>query len=79
MIGDCDGLADLVVERYDEALHGDIRMNCDTCVYRVPLPGFEDKLGAPQTRTTIRTTRRTAMGTATGMRTSTRSLGSEYE
>lgn len=47
-LGDCDGLADLVVERYHEALHGDIRMNCDTCAYRVLLPGFEDKLGAPQ-------------------------------
>jgi sirohydrochlorin cobaltochelatase len=48
-IGDCDELAGLVVERYHEALHGDIRMNCDTCAYRVLLPGFEDKLGAPQT------------------------------
>jgi sirohydrochlorin cobaltochelatase len=48
-IGDCDGLAGLVVERYHEALHGDIRMNCDTCAYRVPLPGFEHKHGAPQT------------------------------
>ena len=24
-------------------------MNCDTCVYRVALPGFEDKVGRPQT------------------------------
>jgi sirohydrochlorin cobaltochelatase len=48
-LGDCAGLADLVVERYHEALHGDIRMNCDTCAYRVLLPGFEDKLNAPQT------------------------------
>jgi sirohydrochlorin cobaltochelatase len=48
-LGDCDELADLVVERYREALHGDIRMNCDTCAYRVLLPGFEDKLGAAQT------------------------------
>jgi sirohydrochlorin cobaltochelatase len=48
-LGDCDALADLVVERYHEALHGDIRMNCDTCAYRVLLPGFEPKLGAPQT------------------------------
>lgn len=48
-IGDCDGLAGLVVERYHEALHGDIRMNCDTCAYRVLLPGFEDKLASPQT------------------------------
>ncbi|GAB2756347.1 CbiX/SirB N-terminal domain-containing protein [Salinifilum aidingensis] len=48
-LGNTDALADLVVERYHEALHGDIRMNCDTCAYRVLLPGFEDKLGQPQT------------------------------
>ncbi len=48
VIGDCDGLADLVVERWLEAQHGDIRMNCDTCVYRVALPGFEHKVGAAQ-------------------------------
>jgi sirohydrochlorin cobaltochelatase len=48
-LGDCADLADLVVERYHEVLHGDIRMNCDTCAYRVLLPGFEDKHGAPQT------------------------------
>jgi sirohydrochlorin cobaltochelatase len=48
VIGDCDALADLVVERYEEALGGDIRMNCDTCVYRRAMPGFEDRVGAPQ-------------------------------
>ncbi len=48
-LGDCAELAGIVVERYREALVGDIRMNCDTCAYRVLLPGFEDKLGAPQT------------------------------
>lgn len=48
-LGDCDPLAELVVERYQEALRGDIRMNCDTCAYRQLLPGFEEKLGAPQT------------------------------
>jgi sirohydrochlorin cobaltochelatase len=48
LIGDCDQLADLVLERYREALAGDIRMNCDTCAYRVALPGFADKLGRPQ-------------------------------
>lgn len=48
-LGDCDSLADLVIERYHEAMVGDIRMNCDTCAYRVLLPGFEDKVGAPQT------------------------------
>ncbi len=48
VIGDCDALADLVRERYDEALGGDIRMNCDTCAYRVLMPGFADKVGRPQ-------------------------------
>jgi sirohydrochlorin cobaltochelatase len=48
IIGDCDGLADLVVERYEEIMTGDIRMNCDTCVYRIALPGFEGRVGAPQ-------------------------------
>lgn len=49
LIGDCDELAELVLMRYGEALHGDIRMNCDTCVYRVAMPGFADKVGRPQT------------------------------
>ena len=49
LIGDCDGLADLVLERYAEAVRGDVRMNCDACLYRVALPGLEDKVGAPQT------------------------------
>ncbi|REE95720.1 sirohydrochlorin chelatase [Thermomonospora umbrina] len=49
VIGDCDGLADVVLERYEEALVGDIRMNCDTCVYRIAMPGFEERVGAPQT------------------------------
>jgi sirohydrochlorin cobaltochelatase len=49
VIGDCDGLADVVLERYAEALGGDIRSNCDTCLYRIALPGHEDKVGAPQT------------------------------
>ncbi|MQA80390.1 MAG: hypothetical protein GEV10_18230 [Streptosporangiales bacterium] len=49
LVGDSDELADLVLERYQEAVHGDIRMNCDTCVYRVAVPGFADKVGRPQT------------------------------
>ena len=49
LIGDCDELGGLVLDRYDEALRGDIRMNCDTCAYRVALPGFADKVGRPQT------------------------------
>jgi sirohydrochlorin cobaltochelatase len=49
LLGDCDELADLVAERYIEALTGDIRMNCDTCIYRVAMPGFEHRVAAPQT------------------------------
>ena len=48
VIGDCDELADLVLERYSEAVAGDIRMNCDTCVYRIAMPGFEDRVGIVQ-------------------------------
>ncbi len=40
-------VADLLMERYAEAVQGDIRMNCDVCVHRVALPGFEEKVGAP--------------------------------
>ena len=49
VLGDCDPLAELVVERYHEALAGDIRMNCDTCVYRIALPGHDHRVGAAQT------------------------------
>lgn len=49
LIGDCDGLADLVLERYAEAVRGDVRVNCDACLYRVALPGHQDRVGAPQT------------------------------
>ena len=48
LIGACDELAGLVLERYAEALHGDIRMNCDTCAYRIAMPGFADKVGQAQ-------------------------------
>ncbi|MDF9812488.1 sirohydrochlorin chelatase [Streptomyces sp. SPB162] len=48
VIGPEPELADLVMERYRETLKGDLRMNCDSCVYRVKLPGFEDRVGAPQ-------------------------------
>ena len=48
VIGDCDPLADLVVERYREALAGDIRMNCDACVYRIALPHHEHRVGTAQ-------------------------------
>ncbi|MFR0356576.1 sirohydrochlorin chelatase [Streptomyces sediminimaris] len=48
VIGPEPELLDLVMERYEEAAGGDVRMNCDSCVYRVALPGFEDKVGMPQ-------------------------------
>ncbi|MGP4003929.1 sirohydrochlorin chelatase [Streptomyces sp. 8N706] len=48
VIGPTEELVDLVMERYREAIEGDLRMNCDTCVYRIALPGFEDKVGLPQ-------------------------------
>lgn len=48
VIGPEPELAALVLERYRETLNGDLRMNCDSCVYRVRLPGFEDRVGAPQ-------------------------------
>ncbi len=36
-------IAELVLERYSEALAGDAHMNCDLCVYRHVLPGYEHK------------------------------------
>ena len=49
LLGPTDALAGVVLERWAEIDGGDLRMNCDTCAYRVALPGFEDKVGAPQT------------------------------
>jgi sirohydrochlorin cobaltochelatase len=48
VLGDCAEVAALVYERYHEALTGDIRMNCDMCVYRIAMPGFEHRVGEPQ-------------------------------
>ncbi len=45
--GPDDRVADAVVQRYHEALEGDIRANCDVCVYRVAFPGKEARQGAP--------------------------------
>ena len=42
-------VAHLILDRYRESFEGDIRMNCDVCVHRVALPGFEEKVGAPAT------------------------------
>lgn len=43
--GPSSALVDLVVARAEEAFGGDIRMNCDTCAYRAPFPGLEDRAG----------------------------------
>jgi sirohydrochlorin cobaltochelatase len=48
-LGPDDRIARLVLERYREALHGEVQMTCDTCVHRVALPGFAHKVGAPLT------------------------------
>jgi sirohydrochlorin cobaltochelatase len=49
LLGPTDALAGVVLERWSEIGSGDLRMNCDTCAYRVALPGFEAKVGVPQT------------------------------
>jgi sirohydrochlorin cobaltochelatase len=49
LLGPSDALAAVVLERWSELDSGDLRMNCDTCVYRTALPGYEAKVGAPQT------------------------------
>jgi sirohydrochlorin cobaltochelatase len=48
LLGPDERIARLTVDRYVEALTGDVRMSCDTCIYRVPMPGFEERVGAPQ-------------------------------
>ncbi len=47
-LGASEGLATLVLARFDEARAGDIRMNCDACLYRIAYPGLETSVGAPQ-------------------------------
>ena len=47
-IGATASLARLLLERYDEAVGGDVRMNCDACLYRIALPGREAAVGAAQ-------------------------------
>jgi sirohydrochlorin cobaltochelatase len=42
-------IARLVQERYREVLEGSPRMNCDLCIHRVALPGYEHRVGAPAT------------------------------
>lgn len=47
-LGVDDRVADLLLARHDEALAGAAIANCDTCQYRVAMPGFEHRVGAPQ-------------------------------
>lgn len=47
-LGATPELAGLVLARYDEAGVGDIRMNCDACLYRIAFPGRAADVGAPQ-------------------------------
>jgi sirohydrochlorin ferrochelatase len=41
-------LLETFLERAEEALHGEGRMNCSLCQYRVPIIGYEQNIGAPQ-------------------------------
>lgn len=41
-------LADLLVQRVDEAEEGRVLVNCDCCLYRVPLRGFEQRYAQAQ-------------------------------
>jgi precorrin isomerase/sirohydrochlorin ferrochelatase len=40
-----DRLVELTWSRYDEALGEPVTMNCDGCLYRAPLPGYEHRVG----------------------------------
>ncbi len=40
-------IARLVLERHREAVEGEARMNCDCCIYRVAIPGYEEHVGEP--------------------------------
>ncbi|MDQ1724380.1 MAG: sirohydrochlorin cobaltochelatase, partial [Frankiaceae bacterium] len=45
LLGIDDRIVHLVLERHAEAVAGDVRMSCDTCIYRAPLVGFEHRVG----------------------------------
>lgn len=46
-LGPSPDLVELVLERHREARADGVRMNCDTCSYRKPFPGHEDRVGQP--------------------------------
>ena len=41
------GIVPIIEQRRDEALHGIPRVSCDTCSYRKPWPGLEDRVAQP--------------------------------
>lgn len=47
-VADTEPIARAVLERYDEARTQDVRMGCDTCIYRVPWPGLQERVGTVQ-------------------------------
>ncbi len=40
-------IARLVLERHRQAAAGTTQASCDCCIYRTPLPGYEDRVGLP--------------------------------
>jgi cobalt/nickel transport system ATP-binding protein len=46
-LGPDERVGRLVLERFDEARTGGVVMNCDCCIYRTALPGYEQRVGAP--------------------------------
>lgn len=47
-VGMAAPVAELVLERYDEARRAAAVMNCDCCLYRTPFPGRTAAVGTPQ-------------------------------
>lgn len=43
--GPDDRLAAVMSQRFNEARNGAVTMSCDTCSYRLPFPGFADRIG----------------------------------
>jgi sirohydrochlorin cobaltochelatase len=41
-----DELIQLIIERAGEAAGTPVAVNCDTCAYRRPWPGLEDRVGS---------------------------------
>lgn len=48
VLGAHESVARLVLARYAEAVGGTVLMNCDTCQYRSPWPGRENRVAQPQ-------------------------------